>query len=80
MRKDFEIACCIFSVFIMVIFYITSMSLDEAYKQRKAIEASVESYKTEIKELKAELAENEKHMDNLVRCVITGEWDKDPRE
>lgn len=38
------------------------------------LEARIEVYNEHVTELEKELKTNEQHMDDVVRCVISGEW------
>lgn len=80
MKYKFELFIMAMAVMIFCVFYITSEALVEASEERKRIEVVIAGYEKQISELRKDLEMNEQHMDDIVRCVVTGEWEKDPRE
>lgn len=70
-------------MFLATVFITIQMQEDnqEYIKQLEARIFELEAENTKnVKELEKRIADNEKHMDNIVYAVVTGEWEKDPRE
>ena len=84
MFKEITALVCAFFFLLLCFTFIQFRISAATIEKFEELEARLEQYEQTNEEkvlsLVEEIEQNEKHMDNIVFAVVTGEWEKDPRE
>ena len=84
MFKEIAALICAFFVllfcFTLIQFRINAETLEKVAELEKKVQQYENENSEKVLSLIDEIEQNEKHMDNIVFAVVTGEWEKDPRE
>lgn len=68
---------------VIVLFFMLTMLCWQESRDNKEytvrLEGKIAEYEQKIAELEKDLSDSKRDMENIVRCVLTGEWEKDVR-